>query len=199
VTAWIAGLKAGRDEEAARQLWERYFHRLVGLARAKLANSRQGIDSPQDVALSAFGSFFRGIARGRFPQLQDRNNLWPLLVVITARKSVDAIKHNLSLKQGGGKVGGEAALSSRKEVGGNGSAFDQIIGREPEPGFVIEVAEEYERLLAKLGDETLRQIAVLKVEGYKDREVADTLHCSLRTTERKLELIRLMWEEEIGQ
>jgi DNA-directed RNA polymerase specialized sigma24 family protein len=199
VTAWIAGLKAGKDEAAARQLWERYFHRLVGLAKSKLAKSRPGIDSPEDVALSAFGSFFRGVGRGRFPQLQDRNNLWPLLVVITSRKSMDVIKHNQSLKEGGGKIRGESAVALSREAGANEVSFDHIIGREPQPDFVIEVAEEYERLLAKLGDETLRQIAVLKLEGYKDTEVAGKLNCGLRTVERKMERIRSILQKELGR
>ena len=47
----------------------------------------------EDVALSAFDSFCRGAQRGRFPQLDDRDNLWRLLVVITSRKAVDLAQH----------------------------------------------------------------------------------------------------------
>jgi hypothetical protein len=35
VTQWIAQLRAG-DDVAAGKLWERYFHRLAGLARKHL-------------------------------------------------------------------------------------------------------------------------------------------------------------------
>jgi hypothetical protein len=51
-------------------------------------------------------------------------------------------------------------------------------------------------LLQKLGDEGLRTVARLKQEGYTDAEVAGRLRCSLRTVERKLKLIRAIWEQE---
>src|SRR5262249_14212614 len=109
VNAWIGALKAG-DSKPAQQLWERYFQRLVGLARTKLVNMPRRVADEEDVALSAFDSFCRGAEQGRFPQLRDRNNLWPLLVVITKRKAADLVQHHYCQKQGGGKVRGESAL-----------------------------------------------------------------------------------------
>src|SRR5207237_10567463 len=87
VTRWIGDLKAGGDS-AAQHLWERYFHRLVHFARARLRAARRAgaIADEEDAALSAFDSFCRGAAQGRFPDLADRDGLWRLLVVITLRK-----------------------------------------------------------------------------------------------------------------
>ena len=87
VTCWIQLLSTG-DPAAAQRLWERYFRRLVGLARTKLRGAPRRAADEEDVALSAFVSFFRGAARGRFPRLEDREDLWRLLVVITARKAL---------------------------------------------------------------------------------------------------------------
>ena len=87
VTHWIQLLQAGEDS-AARAIWERYFRRLVGLARAKLRGARCGIGDEEDVALSVLDSFYRGLEEGRFPNLENRDNLWKVLVVITARKSL---------------------------------------------------------------------------------------------------------------
>jgi hypothetical protein len=87
ITQWIADLKGG-DPGAANGLWERYFARMVGLARARLRASRgrdAGSDE-EDAALSAFDSLCAGLARGQFPRLADREDLWRLLVVITTRK-----------------------------------------------------------------------------------------------------------------
>lgn len=86
VTRWIDLLKAG-DAGAAQKLWERYFPRLVGLARKKLQGAKKGVADEEDVALNAFDSFCRGAEAGRFPRLDDRDNLWQLLVVLTARKA----------------------------------------------------------------------------------------------------------------
>src|SRR4051794_12636924 len=88
VSRWIGELKGG-DPAAAQPLWDRYYARLVRLARVKLRRSRpRGAEADEeDAALSAFESFCTGMARGRFPQLADRDDLWRLLVVITARKA----------------------------------------------------------------------------------------------------------------
>src|SRR5271157_1576352 len=98
ITCWIDQLRAG-DQAAAQPLWERYFQRLVGLARVKL---RAGGDSDEeDAALSAFQIFCQGAARGRFPRLDDRHDPWRVLVTITARKAADQIERARSLKRGG--------------------------------------------------------------------------------------------------
>jgi ECF sigma factor len=75
VSNWIEQLKSG-DPVAAQELWERYFHRLVGLAQKRLHGAQRREADDEDVALSAFDGFCRGVTQGRFPQLGHRNNLW---------------------------------------------------------------------------------------------------------------------------
>jgi RNA polymerase sigma factor (sigma-70 family) len=194
VTRWVAALKAG-DTAAAQPLWERYYRRLVALARQKLQSSRRREADEEDVVQSAFHSFFRGVARGRFPQLNDRDNLWRLLVVITARKALNQLAHEHTKRRGGCAVQGESGISS----GGperDDAALDQIVGDEPTPEFAAQVAEEYERLLDRLGDESLRRVAVWKMEGHTNDEIAAKLDCSKRTVSLKLEAIRMIWSQE---
>src|SRR6478609_8981870 len=99
VTRWVAALKDG-DAAAAQPLWERYHRQLVSLARQKLQASRRRAVDEEDVVQDAFHSFFQGVASGRFPQLNDRDNLWRRLVVITARKAIDQIAHERTKRQG---------------------------------------------------------------------------------------------------
>ena len=40
ITRWIGDMKTGGDS-AAQHLWERYFHRLVHLARTRLRSARR--------------------------------------------------------------------------------------------------------------------------------------------------------------
>ena len=87
VSHWINLLKSG-DAAAIQRLWEAYFPRLVGMARKKLREAPRRAADEEDVALSAFDSFCDGVARGRFPQLTDRDDLWHILVTITARKAL---------------------------------------------------------------------------------------------------------------
>src|SRR5947209_15535579 len=133
VTRWVAALKEG-DAAAAQPLWERYHARLVALARQKLRSARRRAADEEDVVQGAFHSFFQGVARGRFSQLNDRDNLWRLLVLITARKALDQLAHEHSKRQGGGTLQGE----SRMSPGGRGSdeaALAQVVGDEPTPEF----------------------------------------------------------------
>ena len=67
----------------------------------------------------------------------------------------------------------------------------------PTPEFAAMVAEECRHRLDGLRDETLRRVALLKMEGYTNEEVADRLGCGLRTVVRKLELIRKAWTAEV--
>jgi RNA polymerase sigma factor (sigma-70 family) len=194
VTRWVAALKGG-DAAAAQPLWERYHRRLVGLAREKLRADRRRAADEDDIVQSAFHSFFQGVSRGRFPRLDDRDNLWRLLVVITARKVCDQIAHDHAARRGAGTVQGESRMSG---LGDNGDlvAIEQVVGDEPTPEFAAQVAEEYERLLDRLGDDSLREVAVWKMEGLTADEIADRLDCSRRTVARKLETIRIIWSEE---
>ena len=191
VTGWIDHLRAG-DDMATRSLWERYFHELVRLARANLRAKPRGAVDEEDIALSAFDSFCRGTEQGRFPRLDDRDSLWRLLVTITARKVVDQVERQCRQKRGGGRVRNEGDLAGPESEAGTGG-LDQAVGREPTPEFAAMMADECRHLLAALGDETLRQVALLRMEGYSDEEIASQLDCGVRTVGRKLKLIRDIW------
>jgi DNA-directed RNA polymerase specialized sigma24 family protein len=193
VTVWIGELKEG-DHAAAQALWERYFRKLVRLARARFRDTARRVLDEEDAALSAFDSFCRGAAEGRFPQLRDRDNLWPLLVVITARKVIDARKHATRQKRGGGKVRGESAWLNAVDGSDRDGGINLVIGDEPTPAFAAEVAERTQSLLAALGSEELCSVAVWKMEGYSNAEIADKLGCVERTVERKLDVIRKLWQ-----
>jgi DNA-directed RNA polymerase specialized sigma24 family protein len=70
------------------------------------------------------------------------------------------------------------------------------VGNEPTPELAAQLVEQYQILLERLGDDKLRQIAVWKLEGWTNGEIAGKLNCSRRTVIRKLETIRLIWSEE---
>jgi DNA-directed RNA polymerase specialized sigma24 family protein len=193
VTRWLDQLRAG-DPAAAQKLWENYFRRLVGLARKKLKGRPRRAADEEDVALSALDSFCRGAERGRFPQLQDRGDLWRLLVLLTARKAVNLFHHERRHKRGGGKVLGESALADGPAGGGDEAGLAQIGGREPDPEFAAQVADECRRLLESLPDAQLRSVALWGMEGYTTEEIAAQLGCVPRTVERKLRRIRTIWE-----
>ena len=194
ITQWIGGLAEG-DEQAAQAIWQRYFERLMRLAERKLQGLPRRIADEEDVALSAMHSFFRGAAAGRFPRLEDREDLWKLLVTITCRKAVKQARRQRAQKRGGGYVRGNSAfLKSRAEepVGG----IEQVLGSQPTPDLACMMADTCSVLLKLLRDDTLRSIALHRMEGYSNEEIADKLGCTVRTVERRLARIRHRWQQE---
>jgi DNA-directed RNA polymerase specialized sigma24 family protein len=194
VTFWIAQLKAG-NQAAAQPLWENYFRQLVARTRRLLAGAPRRSADEEDVALSAFDSFCRAAAAGRFPRLNDRDDLWQLLVVLSDRKARNLMKYERRQRRGEGKVLDEAALAAGDSSTGD-QALAHVLGQEPSPEFAAQVAEEYRRLLGLLGDDQLRRVAIRKMEGYSVEEIAAQEGRVPRTVKRWLRLIRQIWERE---
>jgi DNA-directed RNA polymerase specialized sigma24 family protein len=192
ITRWYEGLKAG-DREAAGPLWDRYFKRMLGLARVTLRAQAPDLAAAdeEDAALSAFDSFCAGAEQGQFPDVGDRDDLWRLLAVITVRKAQAHARRDRRLKRGGGHVVRESDLASLGS-GGNG-ALDGVISGAPEPEFAVLAEEELRLLLDVLGDDTLRRVALWRMEGYTCDEIAKRMGCARRTVARQLELIRKLW------
>ena len=194
VSGWIEAAKRG-DESSVRMLWERYRERAIGLARMKLQGSPRRAADEEDVALSAFARFCLGAKEGRFPDLENRDDLWRLLAKITVQKSLDHAKNEKRLKRGGGAVRGDSAFQgSLSESGMNG--IDQILCSEPTPEQAASFAEECGNLLESLGP-TVESTpnSLQKLEGYTNAQIAERHDCSLSSIKRALQLIRKKWEE----
>lgn len=179
VTHWLAALRGG-EEEAAQRLWEAYYRRLVGLAHRHLGGAPRGPADSEDVALSALHSFCRGVEGGRFPRLADRHDLWQVLVMLTLRKASNAVRKERAAKRGGGKGAGELPAD--------------VTADGPTPAVAAELVEQLRWLLASLGDPDLQAVAVAKMEGHTDKEIAARTGWSLAKVERKLARIRQTWE-----
>jgi DNA-directed RNA polymerase specialized sigma24 family protein len=193
VTRWLGRLQAG-DPAAAQPLWQRYYRRLVGLARQRLRGAARRAADEEDVAVSAFDSFCRGAERGRFPELADRDGLWRLLVVMTARKALHLRRDQGRQKRGGGAQFTTDTPGAPDEE----SVLGQVLSREATPELAAQVSEECARLLRGLGDDDLRAVALLRMEGYTVEEIAARQGCVPRTAKRKLHLIRAIWEKELA-
>jgi RNA polymerase sigma factor (sigma-70 family) len=191
VTRLIRDMKAG-ESEAAGELFKRYFAKLVPLARKELGSASRRVADEEDVAVSVFKSLCLGAAKGRFDVLTDRDDLWRLLLTITHQKSVDHIRRGQRQKRGGGKVRGDSVFFRADDTEAGGG-FDQFTNHEPTPEQLVQVREELERLLGMLRNDMLRQVAMYKLEGCTNEEIAERLEMTTRSVERKLRLIREKW------
>jgi len=193
VTEWLEQLKNG-DSYAPQLLWQRYVERLVRVAARKLAKAPRRVADEADVVNAAFESFLRGVEAGRFARLNDRHDLWQVLCVLTERRAVDQRRRQEALKQGGCEVRGDSAFDDQAPHPSAPQGFSDLVDSQPTPEFAAQVTDEFEHLLHQLDDEELRGIAIAKMEGYTNREIASLLDISERTVERRLSLIRQIWK-----
>lgn len=179
ITGWIRGSEAG-DSQSQEMLWNHYFDRVVRLARSRMYAIQASVYDEEDAAVSALNSLFRGIRSNRFPELQGRDNLWRLLIVITHRKLIAQRRR-------------QAVRISLPVQGETSDRIAQIVCSEPTPEMVAEMMDETERLLKLLGDDKLRRIAVMRMDGLSTVEIAERIKSTSRTVLRKLERIRDIW------
>jgi RNA polymerase sigma factor (sigma-70 family) len=192
ITHWVEQARSGGHDTASK-LWEAYFPRLVQLARRHLRDLPRRLADEEDVALSAFDSFWRGAGQGRFPRLDDRHDLWQVLVMITARKARDLIEHEGRAKRDWRRLQPNDPGASPSPAAPDLSA---LVGRGPCPACAAQVADQCRHLLSRLADEQLRVIALLKMDGYTNAEIAALLDLAPTTIERRLTRIRKQWERE---
>lgn len=182
ITGFFQALRAG-DGRAAEGLFVRYFPRLLAVAER---TRRGGVPAagPEDAAQSAFVSFWRQAEQGGFAEVCGRNELWALLSKITARKALKQARHEAAAKRGGAARKNEADLAGA----GDPLRLDELA--EARPAAELDLC--CEELLLPL-DEEQRTIALLRLAGHTNREIAQRLGCTERKIERKLNLIRLKW------
>lgn len=195
VTVWIRDLKRG-DEQAAEKIWTRYIDRLIRLARQKLGDIARRTADEEDVAISAFHSFVQAAQQGRFPALNDRSDLWKILVVITARKAVAQQRRHLAGTRPDAQLQGESAVSGPHD---DQRILEAVLSAEPSPELAAQFAEDFSLRLAQLPGDDFRRIALWRLEGFTNREIADKLGTYEVKIERKLRIIRKYWLEADGE
>jgi RNA polymerase sigma factor (sigma-70 family) len=182
VSACLERIKNGASSAAERELLNRYMAQIAALARKRLAGQKRAVADEEDVALSVMNSFLVAARDDRFPDLKDRDGLWNLLVTITIRKSINQIEQLHAQRRDPAK---EEALPS----------FEVLLDDKPSPEIAAEVTEQIERMMEHLEDDKLRKVTQMKLEGYTNEEIAQSLGCCEKTVIRKLQLIRKLWRQ----
>jgi RNA polymerase sigma-70 factor (ECF subfamily) len=178
----MARLRAG-DEESARQVFERFAHRLVGLAAHRLPEALRPKVDPEDVVQSVFRSFFARHAAGQF-HLEAWDGLWGLLAVLTARKCSGRLDHFLA-----------ACRDVRRETkptpaaAGDSVSTWQPAAAAPSPAEAAILDETLGQALAAV-KEAQRPIVLLRLQGFRESEIAAQVGCTERTVERVLKKVR---------
>lgn len=194
VTLWIRGLEQ-QSPESIERLWERYYPALVRLAEKRFGSVPRRVSGEEEIASDVLFKLFRGVQEGRISQLQKRTDLWRLLVAITRQAVIDQMRQGQRLKRGGGEIRGESVFMSGTTGSGASPGLDGFGADEPGPDFAVACDEQLRGLLEGLRDPGLAELAGLRLEGYTNEEIASRLNLSLRSVERKLQLIRQRWTQ----
>ena len=183
ITILIGGMKSG-DDEAARRIWQRFSPRVASLARKKVPVWLRRIVDGDDLANSAMCSVIMGLREGRFQELRDRDELWALLACITVQKARNEIA--------------KASRQKRMPPGATMPLTEEITAPDLPPDLIVMAAEQFQSLIERLRSKEaiFEPIALWKLEGYTNDEIAQRLGCSRSKVARKLELIRKTWEQE---
>ena len=190
VTVWLNKMKEEPDQ-SLEKIWNKYYKHLITFARKKLGNAPRRNFDEDDIVSSVLESFFDGVQQDRFPKLNDRTDLWKILLTMTARKTAQNIRSEMAEKRGGGDVRGESVFSGSSSAG-----IDKF--QSPTEKFAEDLTFEMKERLAELGDEVLQSVAIMKLQGYTNAEIASEMEVVERTIERKLERIREIWQHQLG-
>lgn len=183
VTRWLAALQDG-DDEAFERVWDWCYPKLVRMARLQLNPAKRRVYDEEDAALSAFRSFYHDVRAGRWGDLEDRQQLWRMLTTQLMRKIISRRRADAAHKRGDDRVRGESAFVYCGREG-----IDGLVSGDPSPELVAELLDEADAVLAQLSP-PLRRVALLKMNGLSNLEIAAEIGLTGRSVERKLEQIR---------
>lgn len=192
ISVAIAGLAENEKEsEAITLLWERYFERLGRFAKRHIFKRHQKFYDQEDIASSTFMALVDGFRKERFESVKNRDDLWQMLTVIAGRKIVNATKHFDRQKRGGGKVVGESVF------GDSGIHAVAHVLEHPHSEKEFEYIESIcDELLHNLKGEVYKKVAIMRLQGYSIKEIAEELGVCSRTVDRHLECIRREWNKQ---
>ncbi len=176
----MARLRAGEDAAAA-EVFQRFAGRLHGLARRHLDTALKRKVDAEDVVQSAYKSFFFRCGEGRV-QVEDWNNLWGLLVLITVRKCADRAAYFHAARRA------VAREAPRPDAAGPDTPWEAI-DREPSPDEAALLAETVAELLRGL-DADERPVVELSLQGYTAQEISEQLGRAERSVRRLRERVR---------
>ena len=149
------------------------------------------------MATIAFTAFFQGIEQQRIPKLDDRDDLWQVLLMLAERRAADLVRREKAQRRGTGTIRGEAEVNQGMSTTGRAAGFDGLPGPSPTPQTVDGLAAVIRERWEGLGDETLGRIAVDKLQGYTNPEIAERAGIALRSVERKLQLIKSILRKDL--
>ena len=174
------------DPQSAKEIWARFFPKLLGLSK-RILTSRDFPLGAEDAVQDAFFQFFRSVQTGKYDHAMNREDLWRVLCMMTVQKSRKQLDREWTAKRGKGLVKLESQLQFNADTN---FRLDEAITTLPTAEWDLRFSE----MLEELNDE-LREVAIMRLAGYTNSQIKESLVCSLRSVERRLQIIRTIWHQ----
>jgi hypothetical protein len=161
----------------------------VRLAALQLIKSDDRSIDEEDVAQSTFRTVYLAVMNGKYPDIEDRRDLWRLLLVSTLNRVRRHHRDSHTLKR------------SVNELVTQDQSRRRLIMEISGPDAQAEMADLIETLFRRLDQEDptgeLRQIALLKLEEHSASAIARRLKRRKNHVLQRIRLIRILWEESL--
>jgi RNA polymerase sigma factor (sigma-70 family) len=178
---FLARLRRG-DDEAARQLVERFGRSLFLRAQARLDQRLRGKIDADDVVNSALKSLCVKLREGRF-EVKDWGSLEALLVTITMRKCGYWREYFLAQKR-------DVGLERPMEEDQKGlRAAPEPPANEPDPAEILSLEETVSAMVRELSDEQ-KQWVRLMLEGFTISEISERCSVTYEQVWRSVRLVK---------
>jgi RNA polymerase sigma-70 factor (ECF subfamily) len=175
------------NEDAARQLFDKYMERLVALARRRISQRMASRVDPEDIVQSVFRTFFGRLRAGQF-EIEDQDDLCKLLMRITVHKTLRQVAFHRAAKRNPALEKGQQDVADDRIL--------EVLDSEPTPEATVAFVDQLEHFLARLRPEE-RQVLEMRLQGHSNEEIAAKLKIKHdRTIRRIVERIRGMAEQE---
>lgn len=175
---FLARIQAG-DEEAARELLQRYEGEVRLVVRRQLPRLLRSRFDSLDFLQSVWGSFFQRM-RTAPTDFDDSRHLVAFLARAAKNKVIDEYRRAASQKHD---------MHREEPIWAEGHRPRELAADLDTPSEVAQAREEFGRL-RELLPEDRRNILELKAEGLSSREIGDQLGVSERTVQRVIEDLR---------
>lgn len=149
------------NSDAATEIYHKYIHRMIALARQRISPMLQHRVGPEDIAQSAMGSFYRKASDDQIV-LKRSGDLWRVLAAFTVNKARKRIEQEMAEKR-----------DPRLEVRGSVWVVAAIEG-EPTADEVVCVIDQLQHYMGGLSPRD-RLILELRLQGESIAEIAEEL------------------------
>ncbi len=180
ITACLLRVRSG-STDAFVILFNFYIQRLRGYVVGRLSDRDRGEGIEDDLSVETMYCLWFDLSGGRFSKVNNRDELWYAIMRIAKSRMIDRHRYLSRIRRAAIKT---ISLSSLVIGSKTQSEIDQFI-----------IYDAWKLFTESLEDQQLKELVRMKMDGLSSDVVAEQLGLVPRTVQRKLKIIRELWED----